>query len=342
MNATSPTPAGWPIVGHDWAVALLTRAVAGAQPSHAYLFTGPEGVGKGALARIFTRALFCLRPEARPCDQCRACQLVAHENHPDFLLLDLEAQRRLLNERDLASVLKVETMRQLQNDLIRRPVESRWRVVLLPEAERLTTAAANAFLKTLEEPPAHVVLLLTARDKDLLLPTILSRCQLLPLRPVPTGQIAAFLQDRWGLSAEEAAIVARLSGGRIGWAVQAATVPAVLEARRTAVEALKTALPATRTGRLALAQTLAKTNDPTVLSIWASWWRDVLLLKYGAGDALMNIDLQPALEEIASRLAEPEIRRALHVLQRMQHLLQETNVNVQLAWEVLLLALPRF
>lgn len=341
MSATPPATTDWPIVGHDWAVALLKRAVAQAQPSHAYLFTGPEGVGKESVARIFAQALLCLAPGPTPCGHCRACQLVAHGNHPDFLVLDLEAQRRALNERELASALKVETVRQIQSDLSRRPVEARWKVVLLPEAERLTVAAANAFLKTIEEPPSHVVLLLTARDKELLLPTILSRCQVLSLRPVPAEQIAAHLRSRCGLDAEQATLLARLSGGRVGWAVRAAGGPGLLEARRSAIEALTAALRATRTDRLALAQTLAKANDPAVLVVWASWWRDLLMLKHKAEATLANVDLQPALAEAATHLAEPEIRTALHAVQRMQYLLQETNVNVQLAWEVLLLKLPR-
>lgn len=341
MNTTSPPTTDWPVVGHQWAVALLKQAVAEAQPSHAYLFTGPEGVGKRTLAHTFAQALFCLTPGREPCGACRACQLVSHGHHPDFLRLDLEAQRRMLAERELASTFKVEAVRQLQSDLSRRPVEARWKLVLLPEAERLTTAAANAFLKTLEEPPSHVLLLLTARDKELLLPTILSRCQILPLRPVPLDEVASFLQSRLGVEAGRATMLARLSGGRVGWAVRAAAEPAVLEARQAAVEALVTAVRAARTERLALAQTLAKGNDPAVFTVWASWWRDLLLLKHGTGVALTNVDLQATLEEAAGHLAESEIRRALRAVQRTQRLLQETNVNVQLAWEVLLLALPR-
>ncbi|HYN88301.1 MAG TPA: DNA polymerase III subunit delta' C-terminal domain-containing protein, partial [Ardenticatenaceae bacterium] len=257
--------------------------------------------------------------------------------------------RRLLDEREIAAAYKVETIRRLQRDLSRRPVEARGKVVLLLEGERLTTAAANAFLKTLEEPPPYVVLLLTARDKGVLLPTIISRCQVLLLRPAPVGQIETFLRTLPGASAEQAALVARLSGGRVGWAVRAAgsgqqskpNGPGLLDERRAALEALTTALRSTRTDRLALAQTLAKQEDLRLLATWAGWWRDALLIKHGTPEAVTNIDARPSLEQVAARLPEPEIRRALHALQHTLGLLEETNVNAQLAWEVLLLQLPR-
>src|SRR5690606_31250577 len=114
-------------------------------------------------------------------------------------------------------------------------------------------AAANAFLKTLEEPPPFAVLVLTTRDKELLLPTILSRCQALPLRPVPAERIERFLRDRLGVNPDRAALVARISNGRVGWAVRAVKEEAtggespLLEARRAAIEALTTALRGTRT-----------------------------------------------------------------------------------------------
>lgn len=341
MDTEASPTTHWQIIGHERAVAMLANAVATAQPSHAYLFHGPPHIGKRTVAQRLAQGLVCAAPgEAAPCGNCRPCQLARAGHHPDIVMLDMEAQRQLLGEKEASSTFKVETMRQMQGDLSRRPVEARWKILILPEVERMTDAAANAFLKTLEEPPPYVVLLLTTRDRDLLLPTILSRCQGVPLRPLPIAQIEAALVAGGHASPEQAALLARLSGGLIGWALTAARQPEVLTARAQALETLAQVRRASRTDRLLRAHELAKVNDPTVLTLWASWWRDVLLLQHGALEATTHIDQTPHLRAAAAQYSATQVREALRHLQRAVRLLQETNANPQLVWEVLLLKQP--
>ncbi len=144
--------------------------------AQAYLFSGPPAIGKRTLARAVAQRLVCLAPEAtrRPCGHCRACRLVAADAWPDVHML--------------GAPLRIEAVRELQHDLALAPNESPHRVAIVPEVELATLGAANSLLKTLEEPPRQVVLLLTTADPGAVLPTIRSRCQVLPLRPLPVGE----------------------------------------------------------------------------------------------------------------------------------------------------------
>lgn len=335
MNTTH-----WPIIGHDVAVRQLTRAVDTGAVAHAYLFSGPDQVGKRTLARTLTQALLCPSIGARPCGSCRACRLVEANRHSDFLTLDLAWQAMNLPDKANAQSITVDAVRQMNSDLARRPHEGQWKVLLIPNVEELTVAASNAFLKTLEEPPSFVVILLTTRDPELVLPTIRSRCQPIPLFALPVSEVEQALRVRWGVGEESARLLARLSGGRLGWAVRAAQDERLMQARSAALSTLQQALNANRAERLLLAAPLGKENDGGVMRLWGSWWRDVLLLQSGADEALTNIDQQEALKRAATRYQPAQVRAFLRDLQRLLRVANETNANPPLLWEVLLLKLP--
>jgi len=256
------------------------------------------------------------------------------------LMLTPETQRDLLGEKTLANTYKVDTIRALQSELARRPVEGCYKVLIVADAERLTTQAANAFLKTLEEPPSFVVIILTTTDEALLLPTIRSRCQVLTLRPVPLADIEALVREQT-TSAEEATLIARLSAGRVGWALQAATTPDLLDARRQAIDLLHTLLPASYTDRLEQAAALAQAERLDILYIWATWWHDVLLVAANAETDIANIDDLETLRQAANHISREQVLVVLRKIQTTLRLLHETNVQPQLAWETLLLAFPR-
>src|SRR5512136_929842 len=163
------------IVGHQWAIDLLSRQLAQGQVGHAYLFTGPPQVGKGTLARWFAQALLCQSEGSRPCEACPACRQVAAGTHPDVRPLNLEVQP---GER---RTLGIEAIREMRSGMAERPFSGQRKVYLIEDAETMTQDAANALLKTLEEPPSFVVLLLVALSDHMLLPTVVSRCQLVSL-----------------------------------------------------------------------------------------------------------------------------------------------------------------
>ena len=214
----------WPVIGHEWATELLAQAIRGGRPSHAYLFTGLSQVGKTTLARAFAQALLCETGQGAPCggsvDPCRTCQRVAQGRYPDVQFIAAEK-----------NAIQIDQVRALQADAAVAPLEGRRKIFIIQEIERATLPAANALLKSLEEPPPQVILLLTATRRDQVLPTILSRCQLVGLRPLPLEQVQTALQERWHVDEERAALLARLSGGRLGWAVTAHTDPELWQAR---------------------------------------------------------------------------------------------------------------
>lgn len=317
------------IVGHETAVQQLRHAALAGQPAHAYLFTGPPAIGKRSLAAAFARTLNCTG-ENPPCDACRACRLIASGRHPDVRTVEADNDR-----------IKIDQIRDLQQDAALAPVEARWRVFLLPNIERATREAANSLLKTLEEPPAHVVLLLTAVDADALLPTVVSRCRVIPLRPLPTNQVQAALEDRWNVDAEQAALLARLSGGRIGWAVAALEDSAILERRQAEIDVLTAVADAGRVSRLDIAYRLSRDENHLgdTLALWLSWWRDLMLVKTGTADAVTNADHLRTLQRQAAGYDLQQIADTVHAIQQAIRQI-DANVNKRLALEVLLLNVP--
>jgi DNA polymerase-3 subunit delta' len=321
----------WGIVGHEWAVRLLRRAIETDSLSHAYLFTGPPGVGKTALALALAAALLC-QGEARPCGACRACRLVAGSSHPDLHVVESERP---------GATLKIEQVRDLQHQLALTPLEGRWRLAILRRFEEATTAAANALLKTLEEPPPYVVLVVLAGDADVLLPTIVSRCQQVALRPLAVSTVQHALVERWHADPQQAELVAHLSGGRLGWAVRTLGDKTALQRRAERLDELHQLLGASLVERFRYAGKLAR--DPIAvqetLDLWIGWWRDVLLLSVKADAPLTNVDRQDGLHDHARRFGTDRSAAMLEALSSASDRLKR-NASPQLTLEVLMLDLP--
>ena len=200
----------WDIVGHAWAIDFLRRSIAGGRAAHAYLISGPAGVGKSRLALRLAQALNCERGGPDPCLQCRACKQIERGSYPDVRVAGMASQTAGLKPEEAARQrdLKIDTVRDWLADINLRPYEGRRRVFILHDAERLTEAASNAMLKTLEEPPPYATLVLVAHTAGELLPTIVSRCQPLKLRPVARAAVAAALRERFNLATADADLLA--------------------------------------------------------------------------------------------------------------------------------------
>ncbi len=309
---------------------------------HAYLLTGPRHIGKTTLGRIFAQSLLCEEQENSPCGQCRACRLVAHGNHPDFRLLQPLDKNGQVDRID--GMLRVEQATDLIREVTLRPLEGRYRFFLIQDAHTANDSFANKVLKTLEEPPDHVILCLTAEDRSLLLPTIVSRCQVLALRPLDPGIVQNALTERWGAPQEEANLLARISNGRLGWAVADLDNREFLNRRLQELEQLWKLVKADRVDRLAFAEQLAANRDNRrifgLLEQWTVWWRDVLLVQSGCVASCSNIDQLEELTSEAQTIPSSTVRQYLHTLQELEAYLHHT-VNVRLALDVLLLKLPR-
>ncbi|WP_029214483.1 DNA polymerase III subunit delta' [Kallotenue papyrolyticum] len=335
----------WEIIGHAWAVRYLRTALSRGRSAHAYLFAGPPAIGKGLLALRLAQALLCDTGGPDPCLQCRACRRVAHGNHPDARWVSLATQADDEQQETASRELKIGTIRAWQRDIDLRPFEAQRRVFVLDDAQALTDAAANAMLKTLEEPPAYATLILIAQGAGELLPTVVSRCRVLRLRPVPRALIAQALQARYGLAADDAALIAAWSGGRIGWALRAVAEPELLEHQQQRLAALIALSMAGPLERVRWAEERAREyrEQPATalewLALWQSWWRDVLLVRSGVATAITHLDRRAELQELAQHLSLDAVQTFLRRLEAAQQQLAD-NVNPQLVFENVALHVP--
>jgi DNA polymerase-3 subunit delta' len=330
----------WNLLGHDWAVDMLRRHVVRSETRHAYLFAGAPGLGRRTLAIRFAQALNCEKPVApgEPCFNCRTCKQIDAMQHPDLAVIQAVDDEG--NSKD-GGTLKVDQIREVQRTLNLKPYQSPYRIAMFLRFQEANDNAANALLKTLEEAPAHAILLLTADTPEQLLPTINSRCEILRLRPLPLEAIVADLLER-GMDEDRARLLAHISGGRPGFARRLMDDSALLEKRDERLNDLQTLLPTSRVEKFSYAEKLAKDKDAmrqTIL-VWLSYWRDVLLRVAGAETPLINIDRNMEIEFLAGRLDLSAARKVVSehesVLEKM-----DRNVNSRLLAEILLMDLPK-
>jgi DNA polymerase-3 subunit delta' len=322
----------WKIIGHRQLLAFFETVQNSGQPRHAYLLSGPSQVGKKTLLRTFAQALLCqaeLPRQGGPCGECTACLKVQHGTSPDVSRVRPAEGKKTIG---------VDEIRQLLRDAALRPQESRYRIFLLPDCELMTPEAANALLKTLEEPPQHTILLLSTNNEAALLSTILSRCQVLPVGLVASAEIKAALMADWGQTEEQARILSMLAAGRPGWAINASQDEALREQRLEWIAALVRLCSSSTAQRLSAAAKLAQDREhlEALLEVWLLWWREVLLVAEGGQPSGLLADehLALALQSggSAARAVIAAIQTALEQL--------EQNASARMVLETLALEFP--
>jgi DNA polymerase-3 subunit delta' len=329
---------GWNIVGHEHSIDILRRTLAAQQVRHAYLFSGPQHIGKTLVARRFAQTLLCtggsdpLVAPQEPCNTCLACRKVLHGNHPDIHTITRAPDKQFI---------LIEQIRALQSDSARKTLEGRRNIFIIENAHEMNLQSANCLLKTLEEPEADVVLLLTVPDAGLLLPTIQSRVQQILMQLLTTTQIKAALEQRWEVESKEAELIAALAAGRMGWAIQAVEDEDMLKERREQLEQL-TKLPAVnKVQRFEVAQRMSTDTENVrdLLELWLLWWRDMVLAANRCLDLTVNVDMRDQLKSQAAKVGTVESERMVRaILQTMESI--EQNVNARVALEVLMLDVP--
>ncbi|MDF1565515.1 MAG: DNA polymerase III subunit delta' [Deltaproteobacteria bacterium] len=332
------------ILGHDRPKTILSAALAGGRLHHAWLFSGPAGVGKELLAMIFARALLCEGGDAgRPCEACESCERSARGVNPDLVIVRPEAERVARNEIDRDALegspsreIRIAEVRALERRL-RLPSHRGGRTVaLISPAEAMNGSAQNALLKTLEEPPNGSVLLLVTDAEGALLPTVRSRCLRLPFGPLPTALLERELRARLECDEAVARSVAALSGGSLGRALQLGTESAE---RRYQVLDLLEVLTTSRGPdpieiQRAAAEWSGDRDDTTwLLEITEGYLRDLLAAAAGAGaEALHNHDRVDPILATAARVAPFRIHAALESLEEARAGLAR-NANLRLTLE---------
>ena len=337
----------WQVIGQDKILSLLDYSLKTNTMAHTYLLVGPRHVGKGTLAVNLAQALNCDGPEL-PCGQCRSCQRILEGKHADVTSIGLDSKLAsdvISNSLEHKTEIGIKDMLELQRLANLPPYEGKCKVFIIDGAEYLSTEAANSLLKILEEPPQRVVWLLLAAEKEHLLPTIISRCQRLELKPVPSEQVQEILIKSYNVDVRKAKLLTQLCHGRPGWALSAVANADILEQRSQRITRLFSLLTASLEQRFTYAQELAiqfsrkRRAGAEVMEIWLDWWRDLMLIKGGCKESITNVDYEIALGKQARGLSLSEIKGFLANLCLLQEEVSK-NVNPRLALESLMLNLP--
>ncbi|MBI2856376.1 MAG: DNA polymerase III subunit delta' [Chloroflexi bacterium] len=334
----------WNVMGHEAAVTLLSRSLERDMLAHAYIFVGPPRVGKTALALALAQGVNCLAPTAsRPCGECGQCRRIAQMRHPDVQIIDRDAGAARSGPR---TEIGIDQVRDVQHAAALLPYEGRCRVFIFQDADAISAEASNALLKLLEEPPDSVLLVLLTTNSESVLPTILSRCQVVDLNPLPLDAIVAELQHVTDKSSREALELARLSGGRIGWALEAARDPEIVSQYVRELERFAVLLDSGLEKRFAYAEEVAslfsRNREAALeqLRTAIGWWRYLLLVKEAGDELAPSIPARDSLQQSARWISTAEAVKAIRGTRETIDCL-EANVNPRLALEVLMLSLPR-
>lgn len=354
------------IVGHRKVADRLAEAVRSGAAAHAYLFVGPPGAGKKTAAKALACALLC---GAGGCGTCPECFRIKRGFHPDVQLHRPEGAAGYL----------VSQVRDVVRDVNMRPIEGARKVHIFEGADLFNDAAANAFLKTLEEPPPDTTIVLLAHAYDAVMPTLVSRCQVVRFGRIPPSAATAILQERSGATEDEALAALAAAGGVVSRAADFVRSASRREARDVVLRTLKDLRDMDGADVLATARTLlASVKAPLeelkeahaseieehrefvggsakrleerhkrqltareregvaeLLSVTESWLRDVLAMREGVPDLVVNRDVRDAMEEVASALSPSAAVRALDAVNRARTRISY-NVSPQLAFEAML------
>jgi len=357
-------------VGNELAIGMLRKALESQRIASAYLFHGPDGVGKSLAALDFAKALVCEGGGADACGACSSCRRVDSGNHPDVHWYRPVGKMRLV---------KIGTVRELIAQTGLKAFEAKWKVFVIVEADRMNVEAQNAVLKTLEEPPGRSVLILISSNPAGLLPTIVSRCQEICFLPIPSDELESAIEETWGPGPEEARLVASLACGSMGSAKRLldrdnlgrrrtlfrllaegeqrsfgevlSTVAAVdnelkglaralRQKEEKRIKAMGKALTAKERedwmneGSAVIASTVREEVED-VLNLLAFWYRDLLLIKEGVtADLVVNLDMVDALRKAAARMTVSEIFSRLRAVEEARRGIA-LNLPLTLCLEVL-------
>jgi DNA polymerase-3 subunit delta' len=338
----------WTVVGKDDAISVLKGAVSAGRVAHGYLFAGPKHTGKTLTALQFAQLLNCTGDEP-PCGRCRQCEKIASGTHPDVEIVTLGGLCDDSDHNHTASDsrgIRICQIRRLEQVISRAPFEGRYRVQIIEPAELLNREAEVALLKTLEEPPPNVVIILIAEHEEQLLETVRSRARRVAFGGMTKQAIEQALRTRWDVDVSRAAELARLSGGRLGWAVLALHDERMLEQREQALaraEALASAPVAERfayAGELGGGYTKDRAGTQMALEMWQEWWRDIFLIAAGREDRAVHRDRLDRMHVLAAGCDATAAARALRAISEARQQLDE-NASPILALEVMMLALPQ-
>jgi DNA polymerase-3 subunit delta' len=316
------------IVGHQKQLQALRLGLEKGRLHHAYLFLGPEGVGKKTVAFSLAQAIHCTETSADFCGRCTACVRIRNGNHPDVRVIE-----PLVGKKEIS----IQQVREIEKELSYRSFSGGRKIAIIDPATLMNAPAQNALLKTLEEPPLDSLIILIAVSAGALLPTVRSRCMSLSFGPLPTAVIAEYLEAQKGKTREEAKCLAALAMGSLGAAIMIEKSE-LLEKRQLWTEMLCSLSAGDYRAAMAAAETIAADRDESLRFLeWAaSWYRDLLVyLVTRSPKEIVNLDRISDLEKQSSEIALDQlvtfVSQTAEAARRIQR-----NVNRRMAIEDLL------
>lgn len=320
------------IIGQEHIKEHLQNAIKLNKVSHAYIINGERSSGKEYIAKLFAMTLQCEKGDIEPCNECHSCKQSLSKNQPDII--------RITHEKP--NTIGVEDIRdQLNGDVYIKPYSSPRKIYIMNDAEKMTVQAQNALLKTLEEPPAYVVIILLTSNADALLPTLLSRCVMLSMRPVENKLVRKFLMEEMQVPDYQADICVAFAKGNIGKAKALASSEDFDNIKDEAVRVLKyikTMEIGELTGAIKkIAEYKVDIND--YLDILVIWYRDVLLYKatHDVNDLTFKDELK-YIKKQANESSYEGIEKIVSAIDKTKSRLN-ANVNFDLSMELLLLTI---
>ncbi|AGB40082.1 DNA polymerase III, delta' subunit [Halobacteroides halobius DSM 5150] len=320
------------VLGQDLAVSILKNSLQQGRLSHAYLFTGVEGVGKDTTAFEFAKAINCKGQANDACDSCISCRKAASGNHPDIKVLKPDG-----------SSIKIDQMRSFQQEILYKPYESEKKVYIIHQTEKMTPEAANSLLKTLEEPPEHGIIILLTNNINQLLPTVISRCQLVRFNRVSNHLIKKRLSENYKLSEQEEELITSLATGKIKEAIALVEEKEKLKKREDIIKLILSFkdLDCLQVFRIVEKLTEYKDQIDQILHMVLVWYRDLLLLKLKKEEQVINIDYMEELKEEVAITSVEQAEKIIQLVEETKNKIRTVNVNLQLTLEVMLLKLNR-
>ena len=342
------------VIGHENIIRYLEKAIGSGSLAQSIMFTGLEGVGKKELAVGLARRLLCKAPDA-PCGVCNTCRKIydasdkkesSRFKHPDVLFVTLQEESDDTGaSKTSKSEIVIDQIRDIQAKVATAPFEGDVRVFIIDHADHMTVGASNALLKLLEEPPSYVYIILLAENTKNILETIISRCQVIDLLPVPLETIRKYLMEKEGCDEDRASLIAHLSNGAPVKAERYLNDETLWEERASYIQSVIESFALSRAGRFDYAAKYSGSGADKRLKVigmletWLACWRDVLLINVGLVNNVINQDYSEELQKISAKLDAEDIRKYLFGIEDAIKKIRG-NANIQLVMEVLMLEMP--
>lgn len=319
------------IVGHEQIKEHLQTAIQEDTPFHAYIFQGDVGVGKETMTKTFIAGLLCQGEGKKPCKECVPCHQIESGNHPDVVWV----------KRERASLGVEEIREQLCNTMEIKPFSSEYKIYVVPEAEKMTEAAQNALLKTIEEPPEYGIVILLTSNISELLPTIQSRCLTLEFRPLSQVAVEDYLRTHCQVPDYMAKASAAFAQGNLGKAIRYAGSEDFIERKDSIISLLRRVENMSITEMMDVIRDLGTKKDEIrdYIDLMGLWYRDVLIFKATKNiNQLIFQEESSAISREASRRSYEKIEEILQSFEKAKFRLK-ANVSFEVAIELMLLTM---